>query len=85
MHSFVERTVSKYTQLNMFVLCVIKCSYLVAGEVVKPTVTIDPSVLRVQQGTRAEFRCTANGNPAPSIEWTGKVLKKLTLKKLNIF
>ncbi|GAA6111814.1 basement membrane-specific heparan sulfate proteoglycan core protein isoform X1, partial [Tachysurus ichikawai] len=22
-------------------------------------------------GTRVEFRCTATGNPAPSIEWTG--------------
>ncbi|XP_060751007.1 basement membrane-specific heparan sulfate proteoglycan core protein isoform X1 [Tachysurus vachellii] len=42
-----------------------------AGEVVKPTVTIHPSVLRAQEGTRVEFRCTATGNPAPSIEWTG--------------
>ncbi|XP_053096921.1 basement membrane-specific heparan sulfate proteoglycan core protein isoform X12 [Pangasianodon hypophthalmus] len=42
-----------------------------ADEAVKPTVTIQPSVLRVQQGSRAEFRCTATGSPAPSIEWTG--------------
>ncbi|XP_060793465.1 basement membrane-specific heparan sulfate proteoglycan core protein isoform X7 [Neoarius graeffei] len=42
-----------------------------AGEVVKPTVTIHPSVLRVQQGTRVEFHCTATGNPTPSVEWTG--------------
>lgn len=53
---------------------------LVAGEVVKPTVTIHPSVLRVQQGTRVEFHCTATGNPTPSVEWTGKALEKLTLK-----
>ncbi|XP_058266507.1 basement membrane-specific heparan sulfate proteoglycan core protein-like isoform X2 [Hemibagrus wyckioides] len=42
-----------------------------AGEVVKPTVTIHPSSLRAQVGTRVEFHCTATGNPAPSIEWTG--------------
>lgn len=45
----------------------------VAGEATKPTVTIHPAVLRVQQGQRAEFRCTAAGSPAPSVEWTGKV------------
>ncbi|XP_053339071.1 basement membrane-specific heparan sulfate proteoglycan core protein isoform X5 [Clarias gariepinus] len=51
-------------------------------EGVKPTVTIQPSLLRVQQGTRAEFHCTATGNPAPSIEWTrspGKSIRGSTI------
>ncbi|XP_046725155.1 basement membrane-specific heparan sulfate proteoglycan core protein isoform X3 [Silurus meridionalis] len=42
-----------------------------ADKAVKPTVTIQPPVLRAQQGTRVEFLCTATGNPTPSIEWTG--------------
>ncbi|KAK3547531.1 hypothetical protein QTP86_021514, partial [Hemibagrus guttatus] len=45
--------------------------YVPAGEVMKPTVTIHPTVLTVQQGQRAEFRCTVTGSPAPSVEWTG--------------
>lgn len=43
----------------------------VAGIVTKPTVKIHPPVITIQQGQRAEFRCTATGNPAPSVEWTG--------------
>lgn len=49
----------------------------VAEKVTKPTVTIQPAVLTVQQGQRAEFRCIATGNPAPSVEWTGKVESKV--------
>lgn len=60
--------------LSLLVLCEINWSLLaVAAEVSKPTVTIHPAVLTVQQGQHAEFRCTATGSPAPSFEWTGKV------------
>ncbi|XP_076839971.1 basement membrane-specific heparan sulfate proteoglycan core protein isoform X4 [Brachyhypopomus gauderio] len=37
----------------------------------QPVATVQPPVLTVQQGQRAEFRCTATGNPAPAVEWTG--------------
>ncbi|XP_069039964.1 basement membrane-specific heparan sulfate proteoglycan core protein isoform X5 [Lepisosteus oculatus] len=37
----------------------------------QPFATIQPPVLRVQRGQRAEFRCTVRGNPTPSIEWAG--------------
>ncbi|XP_035236655.1 basement membrane-specific heparan sulfate proteoglycan core protein-like isoform X3 [Anguilla anguilla] len=33
--------------------------------------TVHPPVLTVQRGQRAEFRCTATGNPAPAVEWIG--------------
>ncbi|KAK2851858.1 hypothetical protein Q5P01_008134 [Channa striata] len=36
-----------------------------------PVATISPSVLNVQQGQRAELRCTVIGNPTPAIEWIG--------------
>ncbi|XP_058849388.1 basement membrane-specific heparan sulfate proteoglycan core protein-like isoform X4 [Acipenser ruthenus] len=38
---------------------------------VQPVATISPPVLTVQQGQRAEFRCTVTGNPPPAIEWFG--------------
>ncbi|XP_017274656.1 basement membrane-specific heparan sulfate proteoglycan core protein isoform X4 [Kryptolebias marmoratus] len=38
---------------------------------VQPVATIAPSVLNVQQGQRAELRCTVTGNPTPSVEWIG--------------
>ncbi|XP_076597098.1 basement membrane-specific heparan sulfate proteoglycan core protein isoform X2 [Chaetodon auriga] len=41
------------------------------AEGAQPVATITPSVLNVQQGQRAEFRCTVTGNPAPAIEWIG--------------
>ncbi|KAJ8258098.1 hypothetical protein GJAV_G00193140 [Gymnothorax javanicus] len=31
--------------------------------------TVHPPVLTIQQGQRAEFRCTATGNPPPTVEW----------------
>ncbi|XP_078111881.1 basement membrane-specific heparan sulfate proteoglycan core protein isoform X2 [Sander vitreus] len=36
-----------------------------------PVATVTPSVLNVQQGQRAEFRCTVTGNPTAAIEWKG--------------
>lgn len=33
--------------------------------------TVTPSVLTVQQGSQAVFRCTVTGNPTPAIEWIG--------------
>ncbi|XP_047424502.1 basement membrane-specific heparan sulfate proteoglycan core protein isoform X3 [Mugil cephalus] len=41
------------------------------AEGAQPVATITPSVLNVQQGQRAELRCTVTGNPAPAIEWIG--------------
>uniref|UniRef100_A0A3B3SE98 Cell adhesion molecule-related/down-regulated by oncogenes n=1 Tax=Paramormyrops kingsleyae TaxID=1676925 RepID=A0A3B3SE98_9TELE len=37
----------------------------------QPVATVHPPVLSVQQGQRAEFRCTVTGNPPPVIEWIG--------------
>uniref|UniRef100_A0A4W6FNJ1 Heparan sulfate proteoglycan 2 n=1 Tax=Lates calcarifer TaxID=8187 RepID=A0A4W6FNJ1_LATCA len=45
--------------------------YVPAGEAAQPVASITPSVLNVQQGQRAEFRCTVTGNPTPAIEWIG--------------
>uniref|UniRef100_A0A3Q3MSD4 Heparan sulfate proteoglycan 2 n=1 Tax=Labrus bergylta TaxID=56723 RepID=A0A3Q3MSD4_9LABR len=44
---------------------------LYVPEGAQPVATINPSVLNVQQGQRAEFRCTVTGNPTPAIEWIG--------------
>ncbi|XP_051914453.1 basement membrane-specific heparan sulfate proteoglycan core protein isoform X3 [Hippocampus zosterae] len=41
------------------------------AEGAQPVASISPSTLTVQQGQRAEFRCTVTGNPNPAIEWTG--------------
>lgn len=43
----------------------------VAAEGAQPVATVAPSVLNVQQGQRAEFRCTVTGKPTPAIEWIG--------------
>uniref|UniRef100_A0AAQ5ZDB4 Heparan sulfate proteoglycan 2 n=1 Tax=Amphiprion ocellaris TaxID=80972 RepID=A0AAQ5ZDB4_AMPOC len=45
--------------------------YVPAAEGAQPVATISPSVLNVQQGQRAELRCTVTGNPTPAIEWIG--------------
>ncbi|PIO28612.1 hypothetical protein AB205_0082710 [Aquarana catesbeiana] len=42
-----------------------------AGTGTHPTAMIEPRQLTVQQGQPAEFRCTASGNPPPTVEWTG--------------
>ncbi|XP_061908758.1 basement membrane-specific heparan sulfate proteoglycan core protein [Entelurus aequoreus] len=41
------------------------------AEGAQPVATIRPSSLTVQQGQRAEFRCTVTGNPTPAVEWIG--------------
>ncbi|XP_029995006.1 basement membrane-specific heparan sulfate proteoglycan core protein isoform X4 [Sphaeramia orbicularis] len=41
------------------------------AEGAQPVATVSPSVLNVQQGQRAEFRCTVTGNPTPAVEWIG--------------
>ncbi|KAG7477685.1 hypothetical protein MATL_G00072180 [Megalops atlanticus] len=41
------------------------------AEASQPVAVINPPVLTIQQGQRAEFRCTATGSPTPSVEWTG--------------
>lgn len=43
-----------------------------AGDGAQPVASVTPPVLNVQQGQRAEFRCTATGNPTPAIEWAGR-------------
>lgn len=43
----------------------------VAAEAAQPVATVAPSVLNVQQGQRAEFRCSVTGKPTPAIEWIG--------------
>ncbi|KAI3356952.1 hypothetical protein L3Q82_003588 [Scortum barcoo] len=45
--------------------------YVPAAEGAQPVATVNPTVLNVQQGQRAEFRCTVTGNPTPAIEWIG--------------
>jgi dystroglycan 1 len=35
-----------------------------------PTVTIDPTIQRINLGGTATFRCDARGNPTPRIRWT---------------
>uniref|UniRef100_A0A674DDM1 Heparan sulfate proteoglycan 2 n=1 Tax=Salmo trutta TaxID=8032 RepID=A0A674DDM1_SALTR len=46
--------------------------YVPAAEGAEPVATATPPVLTIQQGGRAEFRCTVTGNPTPAIEWIGK-------------
>ncbi|XP_028266708.1 basement membrane-specific heparan sulfate proteoglycan core protein isoform X10 [Parambassis ranga] len=41
------------------------------AEGAQPVATVAPSVLNLQQGQRAEFRCTVTGNPTPAVEWIG--------------
>lgn len=43
-----------------------------AGDGAQPVAAVSPTVLSVQPGQQAEFRCTATGNPTPAIEWTGR-------------
>ncbi|XP_075954009.1 basement membrane-specific heparan sulfate proteoglycan core protein [Anarhichas minor] len=45
--------------------------YVPASEEAQPVASVTPSVLNVQQGQRAEFRCTVTGNPTAAIEWIG--------------
>nr|CAD7195790.1 unnamed protein product [Timema douglasi] len=45
-----------------------------------PTVRIEPDRQTISQGTRAELRCQASGDPAPQVRWTkvGEELSSLT-------
>ncbi|GCC31496.1 hypothetical protein chiPu_0009954 [Chiloscyllium punctatum] len=36
-----------------------------------PVATVEPPILTIKQGQTAEFRCTATGNPPPTLEWFG--------------
>ncbi|XP_031421929.1 basement membrane-specific heparan sulfate proteoglycan core protein isoform X6 [Clupea harengus] len=40
-----------------------------AVEGTQPVASVHPPVLTLQQGQRAELRCTATGSPTPAIEW----------------
>ncbi|XP_057175223.1 basement membrane-specific heparan sulfate proteoglycan core protein isoform X6 [Triplophysa rosa] len=52
--------------------------YVPAAEGVQPVASINPPVLTVHQGQRAEFRCTGTGNPTPAVEWTGGPGKRIS-------
>uniref|UniRef100_A0A672L9B0 Heparan sulfate proteoglycan 2 n=1 Tax=Sinocyclocheilus grahami TaxID=75366 RepID=A0A672L9B0_SINGR len=45
-----------------------------------PVATVNPPVLTVKQGQRAEFRCTVTGNPTPAVEWIGGPGKRIGSK-----
>uniref|UniRef100_A0A672LFC0 Heparan sulfate proteoglycan 2 n=1 Tax=Sinocyclocheilus grahami TaxID=75366 RepID=A0A672LFC0_SINGR len=46
----------------------------------EPVATVNPPVLTVKQGQRAEFRCTVTGNPTPAVEWIGGPGKRIGSK-----
>ncbi|XP_024915374.1 basement membrane-specific heparan sulfate proteoglycan core protein isoform X3 [Cynoglossus semilaevis] len=52
-----------YTAYEMFE------GHRTSGEGAQPVATVTPPALSVQQGQRAEFRCTVTGNPTPAVEW----------------
>lgn len=48
-----------------------KCTlYLPGNRPTRPEVTISPKSYEIQEGQPIEFRCTAIGNPAPTLRWT---------------
>uniref|UniRef100_A0A672LAK0 Heparan sulfate proteoglycan 2 n=1 Tax=Sinocyclocheilus grahami TaxID=75366 RepID=A0A672LAK0_SINGR len=51
-----------------------------ATEGAQPVATVNPPVLTVKQGQRAEFRCTVTGNPTPAVEWIGGPGKRIGSK-----
>uniref|UniRef100_A0A3B3CG13 Heparan sulfate proteoglycan 2 n=1 Tax=Oryzias melastigma TaxID=30732 RepID=A0A3B3CG13_ORYME len=59
------------TGSNMFDMDEGSAILYVPAEGVQPVAVITPTVLNVQQGQRAELRCTATGIPTPAIEWIG--------------
>ncbi|XP_036068750.1 basement membrane-specific heparan sulfate proteoglycan core protein isoform X6 [Oryzias melastigma] len=61
----VSQTQMFYTAYEMFE------GHGLPAEGVQPVAVITPTVLNVQQGQRAELRCTATGIPTPAIEWIG--------------
>lgn len=52
----------------------------VASDGAQPVATVAPSVMNVQQGQRAEFRCTVTGNPTPAIEWIGRTTHNASIQ-----
>ncbi|XP_048033334.1 basement membrane-specific heparan sulfate proteoglycan core protein isoform X21 [Megalobrama amblycephala] len=46
----------------------------------QPVATVNPPVLTIQQGQRAEFRCSVTGNPTPAVEWIGGPGKRISSK-----
>uniref|UniRef100_A0A671K5R1 Basement membrane-specific heparan sulfate proteoglycan core protein-like n=1 Tax=Sinocyclocheilus anshuiensis TaxID=1608454 RepID=A0A671K5R1_9TELE len=54
--------------------------YVPATEGAQPVATVNPPVLTVKQGQRAEFRCTVTGNPTPAVEWIGGPGKRIGSK-----
>uniref|UniRef100_A0A673I3B9 Basement membrane-specific heparan sulfate proteoglycan core protein-like n=1 Tax=Sinocyclocheilus rhinocerous TaxID=307959 RepID=A0A673I3B9_9TELE len=54
--------------------------YVPATEGAQPVATVNPPVLTVQQGQRAEFRCTVTGNPTPAVEWIVGPGKRISSK-----
>ncbi|XP_073678802.1 basement membrane-specific heparan sulfate proteoglycan core protein-like [Garra rufa] len=50
------------------------------AEGAQPVATVNPPVLTIQQGQRAEFRCTVTGNPTPAVEWIGGSGKRISSK-----
>uniref|UniRef100_A0A3Q2Z5D6 Heparan sulfate proteoglycan 2 n=1 Tax=Hippocampus comes TaxID=109280 RepID=A0A3Q2Z5D6_HIPCM len=59
------------TGSNMYAMDEGNAILYVPAEGAQPVASISPSTLTVQQGQRAEFRCTVTGNPNPAIEWIG--------------
>ncbi|XP_067227655.1 basement membrane-specific heparan sulfate proteoglycan core protein isoform X15 [Chanodichthys erythropterus] len=54
--------------------------YVPATEGAQPVATVNPPVLTIQQGQRAEFRCSVTGNPTPAVEWIGGPGKRISSK-----
>ncbi|TRY87102.1 hypothetical protein DNTS_009172, partial [Danionella cerebrum] len=50
------------------------------AEGAQPVATVNPSMLTVQQGQLAEFRCTVTGSPTPAVEWIGGSGKRISSK-----
>ncbi|XP_073669052.1 basement membrane-specific heparan sulfate proteoglycan core protein isoform X18 [Paramisgurnus dabryanus] len=48
----------------------------------QPVATVSPRVLTVNQGERAEFRCTVTGNPTPAVEWIGAPGNRISSKAI---
>nr|XP_055043671.1 basement membrane-specific heparan sulfate proteoglycan core protein isoform X19 [Misgurnus anguillicaudatus] len=48
----------------------------------QPVATVNPRVLTVNQGDRAEFRCTVSGNPTPAVEWIGAPGNRISSKAI---
>uniref|UniRef100_A0AAV2LZ82 Basement membrane-specific heparan sulfate proteoglycan core protein n=1 Tax=Knipowitschia caucasica TaxID=637954 RepID=A0AAV2LZ82_KNICA len=54
--------------------------YVPAADGVQPVASVSPSVLNVQPGQSAEFRCTGSGSPTPAVEWIVAPGSRLSLR-----